>query len=74
MSLLNKGQRRHKSHRRRRQRQQRAFNPHHSKGIFVDELGTETTVHRFPSAQLNGSIRCRESLGGLLRFYHRQAA
>ena len=26
------------------------------------------------SAHLNGSIRCRESLGGLLRFYHRQAA
>ena len=27
-----------------------------------------------PSAQLNGSIRCRESLGGLLTFYHRQVA
>ena len=26
------------------------------------------------SAHLNGSIRCRESLGGLLTFYHRQAA
>ena len=26
------------------------------------------------SAHLNNSIRCRESLGGLLTFYHRQAA
>ena len=26
------------------------------------------------SAHLNGSIRCRESLGGLLTFYHRQVA
>ena len=52
----------------------RAFVKH-----YPEEINHQGMDHRllFPkeqSAHLNGSIRCRETLGGLLTFYHRQIA
>ena len=52
----------------------RAFLKHYHEERNHQGKGNHLLFPTEQSAHLNGSIRCRESLGGLLTFYHRQAA
>ena len=52
----------------------RAFLKHYHEERNHQGKGNRLLFPTEQSAQLNGSIRCRESLGGLLTFYHRQVA
>jgi len=52
----------------------RAFLKYYHEERNHQSKGNRLLFPREQSAQLNASIRCRESLGGLLTFYHRQAA
>ena len=52
----------------------RAFVKHYHEERNHQGKGNRLLFPTEQSAQLNGGIRCRESLGGLLTFYHRKAA
>ena len=52
----------------------RAFLKHYHEERNHQGKGNRLLFPTEQSAHLNGSIRCRESLGGMLTFYHRQAA
>ena len=52
----------------------RAFLKHYHEERNHQGKGNRLLFPREQSTHLNDSIRCRESLGGLLTFYHRQVA